>query len=151
MVETYGVSAVSIPVVMLLEVAHPTCDEPPPPDSPLISTYTGSWTGRMIYDRRSTGICHDADVNLLIDDYYSSFDPWEFQSITVFRDTGGQASDSKPIRISSTGLVGNYFWVFGESIDMNIQFPPIDSYGHAEGYWNESDGDCYGEWTFTKD
>ena len=41
--------------------------------------------------------------------------------------------------------------VFGENIDMNIQFPPIDSFGHAEGYWNYSNGDCYGNWTFTKD
>jgi hypothetical protein len=153
MVQTYGVSAVSIPVVQLLEVAHPTCDEPPPPDGSYVSDYAGSWTGRMIYDRRSTGICHDADVNLLVADanYANLAGDWEIKSITVIRDTGGQASDSKLIMIMSAGLVGDYFIVFDETIDMNIQFPPIDSYGHAEGYWNESDGDCYGDWTFTKD
>ena len=36
--------------------------EPPPTDDP----YVGQWTGRMIYDRRSTGTCHDADVSISV-------------------------------------------------------------------------------------
>ena len=149
MVESYGVSAVSIPVVMLLEVAHPTCDEPPPPDDSYVSTYTGSWTGRMIYDGRSTGPCHDADLGLLVVDDYP-YDP-KINSITVIRDTGGQATDTTRIAITPEGIAAGAFRVFGEYIDMNIQFPPIDSYGHAEGFWNYRNGDCYGDWTFTKD
>jgi hypothetical protein len=32
-------------------------------EPPVVDPYVGSWTGRMIYDRRSTGTCHDADVS----------------------------------------------------------------------------------------
>jgi hypothetical protein len=152
MVETYGVSAVSTPVVKFLEVAHPTCDEPPS-DDPYVSDYTGSWTGRMIYDRRSLGACDDADVHLQVGDWARNENMWRLHSLTVIRDTGGQATYNylDDITLISDGFVVDDFRVFGEYIDMNIQFPPIDSYGHAEGYWNYRNGDCYGEWTFTKD
>jgi hypothetical protein len=151
MVETYGVSAVSIPVVKFLEVAHPTCDEPPS-DDPYVENYFGGWTGRMIYDRRSTGTCHDADVRLQVGSFHAG-DPYWLTSFTVIHDTGDQATynyDYGDVHFSGE-FVGAYFRVFSEYIDMSIQFPPIDSYGHAEGYWNYRNGDCYGEWTFTKD
>jgi len=146
MTQTYGVSAISIPVVKLLGV---TLEEPSSLDS-FVETYVGSWSGRMIYDRRSEGQCDDADLYLRVD-YYSHSQAWNLTSITVIRDGGGQATYNWGYTPFQGSFVGIHFRVFGEDIDTNIQFPPLETRGHAEGYWNYRSGDCYGEWTFTKD
>lgn len=149
MIDTYGVSAVSIPVIKLISVAL----EEPSSINSYVDTYIGSWTGRMTYDRRSTGTCHDADVRLQVEDRPGYSYLWRHASITVFRDTGGQATYNWDYNdsIFSGSFAADDFRVFDEYIDMNIQFPPIDTYGHAEGYWNYRNGDCYGDWTFTRD
>jgi len=122
--------------------------EPPPP----VDAYIGSWTGRMIYDRRSTEVCHDADVLLRIVEWSDSREPeyhWEINSITVFRDTGGTGINQIwTIIISETGFAEGHMNVFGGTIDVNLQF---ETNGSAQGYWNYDNGDCYGQWSFTKD
>jgi hypothetical protein len=148
MVETYGVSAVSIPVVKFLEVAHPT-SEPPPTGEPV--PVTGSWSGRMIYDRRSTGICHDADVSIYVTPYHQQFH--KLDSLVVIRDSGG---------LDNVGFIGNLptasnsasgdFGMFYSEVRTYTNFTlQFNTQGSAEGYWNYSNGDCYGDWTFTKD
>lgn len=150
MVETYGVSAISIPVIKLVGVA---LEDPLPTDS-FVDTYFGSWTGKMVYDRSSTGICDDAEVHLQIGDYPRNGDGWwRLVSITVIRDNGGQATFNWGYldAIFEGSFAAEFFRVFDEYIDMNIQFPQIGAEGHAEGYWNYRNVDCYGQWTFTKD
>lgn len=124
--------------------------EPPP-----VGSLLGPWTGRMIYDRRSTGECHDADVLLNIAEWSDSRSPeyhWDIYSITVIRDSGGLAvAQNHTIRIRDTGYAEGSMWAFEGSIDVNFQF---NTQGSATGYWNYGAGyheDCYGTWSFTKD
>ncbi len=69
----------------------------------------------------------------------------------MIRDTGGLAISDNSLYIPDTGFAVGTIYVFGNSIDVNLQF---NTQGSAQGYWNyasfEAD-DCYGEWTFTKD
>lgn len=118
-----------------------------PPES---DPYLGAWTGRMIYDRRSTGTCHDADVNLNIVEYSRTGSPfhWRINSTTVMRDSGGVGISDYSVYFPEDGFAVGAIYVFGQSIDLNLQFSPQ---GSAEGYWNYFNGDCYGEWSFTKD
>lgn len=119
--------------------------EPPPP----VDAYIGSWTGRMIYDRRSTGTCHDADVLLNVVENGSSTYSWKVHSITVIRDTGGLATAlNHSINILHSGFGDGWMHVFGVYVDLNIQF---NTQGSAQGYWNYSNGDCFGQWSITKD
>ena len=120
--------------------------EPPPTDDP----YVGQWTGRMIYDRRSTETCHDADVFLNIAEYYPGTPSlhWKITSTTVSRDTGGLAIDDSTVAVPETGFAVGTIYVFGGGIDLNLQFK---TQGSAEGYWNYQNDECYGTWSFTKD
>jgi hypothetical protein len=153
MKDTYGVSAVSLPVVQLLEVAHPN-DEPPPNEPPPTGDpvpVPGSWSGRMVYDRGSTGTCHDADVSIYVTPYHEQFH--KLDSLIVIRDSGG---------LDNVGFIGNLptasnsasgdFGMFYSEVrtftNYTIQF---NTQGSAEGYWNYENGDCYGDWSFTKD
>ena len=142
--DAYGLSAISIPVKMLLEVAHPN-DEPPTGEPvPLI----GFWSGRMVYDREYTGddVCYDADVTLRIepDDEFG-----EIVSITVNRDAGGQEIYLPfNTHLSSDGYVADSFRVFGGRTDYSLLF---NTQGYAEGVWTEYFDDCSGLWSFTKD
>jgi hypothetical protein len=149
MVQTYGVSPISTPVVKLVGV---TLKEPSSFDS-YVETYSGSWTGRMTYDRRSLGACDDAEVHLSVQHRYDRGEnAWQLYSINVIRDGGGQAIYTWTFGDALFGsFIASDFRIFGEVLDMNIQFPPRGKRGHAEGYWNYRSGTCYGEWTFTKD
>ena len=118
--------------------------EPPPPVDP----YLGSWTGRMIYDRRSGETCHDADVRLNVAKGNYSDLRWKINSTTVIRDTGGLAVSDFEVHFPETGFAIGTIWVFGGPIDFNLQFI---SEGSAQGYWNYGNDDCYGQWSFTKD
>jgi len=113
-------------------------------------TLSGNWSGRMIYDRRSEGSCHDADVHLRVDTYPSQ-SAWRLTSITLIRDTVGQATYNWGFNDAIfTSFIGRDFRVFDVTIDMTIQFD-TQEFGSAQGFWNYADGSCYGEWTFTKD
>ena len=121
--------------------------EPPPPVDP----YVGSWTGRMIYDRRSTGTCYDADVILNVVEWSSSTYDWRVNSTTVIRDSGGLAISNYSLYIPDTGFTVGDINVFGVAINVNLQF---NTNGTAEGYWDYASyetEDCYGTWSFTKD
>ena len=145
--DAYGLSAISIPVKMLLEVAHPN-DEPPSGEPVPI---TGQWTGRMTYNRNSAGgsACYDANVQAVVQ-IMGNKDYTYVRGITVSPDVGGLYIDSGlngPV--SDEGYVtGNIYEVDGQSIDFTIAF---NTRGNAEGIWTYVNSDCYGEWTFTKD
>jgi hypothetical protein len=148
MVDTYGVSAISIPVVQLLEVAHPNLD-PPPTGQPL--HLVGLWSGRMAYDRgySGNGNCYDADVLLNIGTGSTAQgDRVYILDITVDRDGGSFDSNGGSQKIY-TNYVAGAFLVFSISNKYTLRF---DDYGLAKGQWKEtSGGDCYGTWEFTKD
>jgi hypothetical protein len=119
--------------------------EPPPPSHP----YGGTWTGRMIYDRRSTGTCHDADA-------YMTINPGEtfsrISSFTVIRDSGGLDTWSGARYLyHDTGTASGGIQLFSSDIatviTISLQF---NTQGSAQGYWNYDNGNCYGEWSFTK-
>jgi hypothetical protein len=149
MVETYGVSAISIHVVKLLEVAHPTCESEPPSGEPV--PLLGPWSGRMTYDRRSMGTCYDADVSISVATNYSL--AHKIESLIVFRDSVGldNVGYIGSIEIEKV-LATDYFTMFdlpfSERTNYTLQF---NTQGSAEGYWNYENGVCYGEWSFTKD
>lgn len=115
---------------------------------PSTDPYLGSWSGRMVYDRRSAGTCYDADVYLNIS---NNSRVAAVQSVRVNRDTGGVSSwTDKQIYWPGIyeGLVTFDFEVFNINKEATISF---DTNGSAHGYWNHENGICYGEWTFTKD
>jgi hypothetical protein len=144
MKDTYGVSAVSIPVVQLLEVAHPTSE--PPCSEP--GSLTGMWSGKMVYDRAYMGddVCYDANVTLRIepDDEFG-----EIVSITVNRDDGGQEIYLPyTTHLSSDCYVADTFRLFDGRTDYSLQF---NTQGYADGVWTEFFDECSGLWSFTKD
>jgi hypothetical protein len=121
--------------------------EPPPVGDP----YVGAWTGRMTYDRNSTGTCHDADVLISVSSFNSALH--KIDSLTVIRDSGGLDNVGGLGHIQSeTGTTTGYFEMFDldwlSRTNYTLQF---NTQGSAQGYWNYENGDCYGEWTFTKD
>jgi hypothetical protein len=150
--DAYGLSAISIPVKKLLGVAHPN-DEPPPIVPPPTGDpvpVLGSWSGRMVYDRRSTGTCYDADVSIVVikDPYPTTH---TIDSFIVFRDSGGLDNVGVIGRMDiESGSVTSGFTMFDTTTDYSLQF---NTQGSAQGYWNYGtyEDDCYGEWTFTKD
>jgi hypothetical protein len=148
MVDTYGVSAISIPVKMLLSVAHPNL-EPPPTGQPF--HLVGLWSGRMAYDRgySGNGNCYDADVLLNIGTGSTSQgDRVYIKDITVDRDGGSFDSHGNSQKISTNYVTGG-FTVFSITNQYTLRF---DDYGLAKGQWKEeSGGDCYGTWEFTKE
>jgi hypothetical protein len=139
MVDTYGVSAISIPVKMLLEVAHPN-DEPVP--------IIGKWSGRMIYDRNSAAgsECYDADAQLGVSS--TRLGTFILDSITVNPDTGGMYINSNLSKVMAVGVVSGYIKINGQTIDYTIEF---FTQGNAEGVWAYDNSECYGDWSFTKD
>jgi hypothetical protein len=144
MIDTYGVSAISIPVVQLLEVAHPN-DEPPSGEPvPLV----GLWSGRMVYDRSyvGTATCYDADVLISVIESYQGI---IFTALTVDRDGGGVSSTSSVGGHIRNNYVTGGFYTFSIFTEYSLRF---DNYGQAEGTWSqERFDDCYGTWEFTKD
>jgi len=136
--DAYGLSAISIPVKMLLEAAHPN-DEPP-------VSLPGLWSGRMIYDRKSAAgsACYDADVQVGVAGSAIRY----LDSITVSPDTGGLYINSNLSIAMPTGNVSGYIIVNDQTIDFTIAF---NTQGYAQGLWAYDDSECYGEWTFTKD
>ncbi len=148
MKDTYAVSAVSTPVVKLLGVAHPNLN-PPQAGEPF--HLAGLWSGRMIYDRdyAGNGTCYDADVLLNIaKTHWATGDYVTLLDITIDRD-GGSFDSYKPqsFLIRTSYVTGN-FTVFSITNQYTIRF---DNYGLAAGSWKEeSGGDCYGTWEFTK-
>jgi hypothetical protein len=120
-------------------------NDPPPADDP----YVGSWTGRVIYDRTSSGTCHDANVYLNVAHHLSDT---FIESITQIRDTGGVAvwsmSPATSPRLTTGGFVSFDFEMFSIDRDATVTF---NTQGSAQGFWNYKDGSCYGSWNFTKD
>jgi hypothetical protein len=147
--DAYGLSAISIPVKMLLSVAHPNL-EPPPTGQPV--HLMGLWSGRIVYDRdyAGNGICYDADVLINVGDYnFSTGNPVALRDITVDRDSGSFDSYSPSYEYIENTYVTSYFFVFSITTQYTLRF---DDYGLAEGQWKEtSGGDCYGTWSFSKD
>jgi len=121
--------------------------EPPPPGDP----YLGSWTGRMVYDRRSTGTCHDADVFMTVISGSTCCD--RITSTTVIRDSGGLDTDSSDEELNlESGLAAGKLFVFYSDIQSLIVFTlQFDTQGSAQGFWNYENNNCYGTWNFTKD
>jgi len=123
----------------------PCADGVEPP--PTVDPYKGSWTGRMIYDRRSTGACYDADVQMVV--ILSSNGAYYTDSISVRPDAGGLYISSLKTYVSDTGHTdGNIYDINGQSIDFTLAF---NTQGHAQGEWVYTNYDCYGDFTFTKD
>jgi hypothetical protein len=147
--DTYGLSAISIPVKMLLGVAHPNLD-PPPTGEPF--HLAGLWSGRMVYDRgyAGSGNCYDADVLLNIGKaHYATGDYIKIFDITVDRDGGSFDSFAPRSTLIYTDYVADNFNLFSIIGQYNLRF---DDYGLAEGSWKEeSGGDCYGTWSFYRD
>ena len=141
--KAYGLSAISIPVKMLLEVAHPN-DEPPTGEPvPL----PGLWSGRMVYNRSYVGTttCYDADVLINVTERISVI---SVSDLTVDRDSGGASSTFAGGTVRNNYVTGD-FTVFGIWTEYSLRF---DNYGQAEGTWREmeSSGDCYGTWLSPK-
>lgn len=145
--ENFGHSQHQMPITKLFAVTHPYVD-PPPTGEPIPNP--GSWSGRMTYNRNSTGgnACYDADVQVVViitgknDSHFVS-------SITVSPDAGGLYISQLTAFVSDTGHAsGNIYDVNGQSIDFTIAF---STQGTAQGAWTYVNSDCYGEWTFTKD
>jgi len=122
-------------------------NDPPPASDP----YVGQWSGRMIFDRNSTGTCHDADVSISISSYNAPLDQIDY--LIVIRDSGGldNVGGIGFIQIE-TGSADSSFNMFyseiGTQTNYTLQF---NTQGSAQGYWNYYNGDCYGRWSFTKD
>ena len=123
--------------------------EPPPTDDP----YVGQWSGRMIYDRNSPsgGTCFDADVFMVIQSWSSPY--VLIDSVTMIRDSGGLDTYDASITFSietgsATGGLSLFRSEIGTTITFILQF---NTQGSAQGYWNYNNGNCYGEWSFTKD
>lgn len=116
--------------------------EPPVLSDP----YSGSWSGRMTFDREHSpqGVCYDADVKIRIEPDYSFA---HISSITVNRDEGGQEISSAFDELSADGYVTDTFYLFDDRTDYSIQF---NTQGHGEGVWTDGTG-CSGLWSFTKD
>jgi hypothetical protein len=147
--DAYGLTAISIPVEMLLSVAHPNL-EPPPTGEPF--HLVGVWLGRMTYDRgySGNGNCYDADVLINVGRVGTAKGDWVMVlDITVDRDGGSFDSFSPSHNRIYTDYVSGDFTVFGIDNQYTLRF---DDYGLAEGQWKEtSGGDCYGTWSFSKD
>jgi hypothetical protein len=123
----------------------PCADGVEPP--PVGDSYLGAWTGRMTYDRRSTGACYDADVSFSVSSYSTSLN--QIDLLIVIRDSGGLDNVGRIGYLTvETGTSASYFYMFGTQTDYSLQF---NSQGFAQGYWNYSNGDCYGDWIFTKE
>ena len=124
----------------------PCASNVPLPSNP----YGGSWTGRMIYDGRSTGTCHDADVYMTIDpgEYFS-----RIVSFTAIRDSGGLDTWSGSRELNhDTGTASGGIQLFWSDITTGIAISlQFTTQGSSNGYWNYDNGDCYGQWSFTKD
>lgn len=142
--DAYGLSAISIPVKMLLEVAHAN-DKPP---SGGLVPVLGTWSGRMIYSRNSVagGACYDADVQ--ISTYLDGKNDSPYMRINSVRSDAGGLEIINYYTFAPGWQAVGAFTAFGEKIEFTLIF---SDYGYAEGVWTYDNSDCYGEWTFTKD
>jgi hypothetical protein len=122
------------------------CESNDPP--PTGDSFTGSWTGRMVYDRNSAagGACWDADVQVVV--ILSNNGAHYMERITVSPDTGGLYISSLAAYVSDEGHTNGIFAINDQRIDYTISF---NTQGHAQGVWTYQNSDCYGDWTFTKD
>jgi hypothetical protein len=121
-----------------------TADFKIPPGDSLI----GSWTGMKLTDPNYSGadICYDDEVSLDITPYVSSGP--QLRSITTRRIGDGiQVAQFTNIQIVG-GFVTSLYSAFGADITFTLRF---DTYGNSNGDWFETNGDCYGTWSFTKD
>ena len=107
----------------------------------------------MIYDRNSPsgGACSDANVFLVIQSANSTYAV--IDSFTVIRDSGGLDTDSSDELLtietgSATGSLSLFYSEIQTRITFILQF---NTQGSAQGYWNYDNGNCYGQWSFTKD
>ena len=114
-----------------------------------VDPYSGSWSGRMLYDRKSPAgnACWDADVEMVV--VLSNNGAHYLNGSTVRPDVGGLYINSMSGFVSKTGNVTDHIYdVNGQRIDITIAF---NTHGQAQGVWAYVNSDCYGEWTFTKD
>jgi hypothetical protein len=148
MVDRYGLSPLTIPVVQLVAV---TLEEPSECDT-VLESWAGSWSGRIMVDERSSGACHDADLYLSVSESLDGPFVGQAGGWTVLPDTGGIGLDGGGARLWENGFLSATLDLFGERVDVNLQFPPLGTAGHAEGHWAvEGGGECFGTVILRKD
>jgi len=144
--ENFGHSHHQMSITKLFAVTHPNVEPHPPTGEPV--SLPGVWSGRMIYDRRSTGVCHDGNVVFNVKTDSRGYDA--VLTIAVDRDGGGLSVYSFPFegeRIINLYLAEKIA-LFNEYMDINLRFT---DYGQADGIWSDRTVDCYGTWSFQKE